>query len=87
MSDTLQQSIESEDIRSVDDGMHVPHEHSEIEYLWNPSWDRINDFTGDGAADLWGKRSRSNVSAIFIHAGAGYHSIANENIHLTACSE
>jgi hypothetical protein len=26
------------------------------------------------------------IAAIFIHAGAGYHSTANENIHLQACS-
>jgi len=27
------------------------------------------------------------VSAVFIHAGAGYHSLTNETIHLEACSE
>jgi taspase (threonine aspartase 1) len=27
------------------------------------------------------------VSAIFVHAGAGYHSITNERVHLAACSE
>lgn len=26
------------------------------------------------------------VSAIFVHAGAGYHSTANEQIHLSACN-
>jgi taspase (threonine aspartase 1) len=26
-----------------------------------------------------------NVSAIFVHAGAGYHSTTNEHIHLGAC--
>lgn len=25
--------------------------------------------------------------AIFIHAGAGYHSLQNENIHLAVCSK
>lgn len=25
--------------------------------------------------------------AIFIHAGAGYHSIQNENVHLSICSK
>ncbi|KAI1135777.1 N-terminal nucleophile aminohydrolase [Hypoxylon sp. FL0543] len=41
----------------------------------------------DGAADRWTKRRKSPVSAIFIHAGAGYHSTANEKIHLEACNE
>ncbi|KAI1084521.1 N-terminal nucleophile aminohydrolase [Whalleya microplaca] len=41
----------------------------------------------DGAADRWGKRRKQPVSAVFIHAGAGYHSTANERIHLEACSE
>jgi taspase (threonine aspartase 1) len=31
--------------------------------------------------------SRSQVSAIFVHAGAGYHSTTNEHIHLGACDE
>lgn len=25
--------------------------------------------------------------AVFIHAGAGYHSIQNENVHLTLCAK
>lgn len=25
--------------------------------------------------------------AIFIHAGAGYHSLQNENVHLSICSK
>jgi hypothetical protein len=25
--------------------------------------------------------------AIFIHAGAGYHSLQNENVHLTMCAK
>ncbi|KAI0133394.1 N-terminal nucleophile aminohydrolase [Hypoxylon sp. NC0597] len=41
----------------------------------------------DGAADRWVKRRKLPVSAIFIHAGAGYHSTANERIHLEACNE
>ncbi|KAI1214318.1 N-terminal nucleophile aminohydrolase [Annulohypoxylon truncatum] len=41
----------------------------------------------DGAADRWGKRRKLPVAAIFIHAGAGYHSTVNERIHLEACSE
>ncbi|KAG0651577.1 Threonine aspartase 1 [Hyphodiscus hymeniophilus] len=28
-----------------------------------------------------------NVSAIFVHAGAGYHSTTNEHIHLGACND
>ncbi|KAI0535581.1 nucleophile aminohydrolase [Xylaria digitata] len=50
--------------------------------------DQNNVFTVDGAADRvnkqrWGKP----VTAIFIHAGAGYHSVANEHHHLGACRE
>ncbi|KAF2971526.1 hypothetical protein GQX73_g2051 [Xylaria multiplex] len=50
--------------------------------------DQSNVFTVDGAVDKvnkqrWGKP----VTAIFIHAGAGYHSIANEHHHLGACRE
>ncbi|KAI8956948.1 N-terminal nucleophile aminohydrolase [Daldinia sp. FL1419] len=41
----------------------------------------------DGAMDRWGKRKRFPVAAIFIHAGAGYHSVANEGLHMEACSE
>lgn len=40
----------------------------------------------DGADD----RSRAGkpaVAAIFIHAGAGYHSVGNERLHLEACGE
>lgn len=45
-------------------------------------------FGNDRAADLWRRRGGSKpVTAIFIHAGAGYHSISNEQIHLEACSE
>lgn len=47
--------------------------------------DNIPSF--NGAGDRWGKRRKWPVSAIFIHAGAGYHSIANETIHLEACNE
>jgi hypothetical protein len=41
----------------------------------------------DGTSDRWGKRRKLPVSAIFIHAGAGYHSAANELVHLKACNE
>ena len=44
-------------------------------------------FGGDGAFDRVLKRRKGPVSAIFIHAGAGYHSTTNERIHLAACSE
>ncbi|KAM7212292.1 hypothetical protein V8F06_012324 [Rhypophila decipiens] len=33
------------------------------------------------------RRGKQPVAAIFIHAGAGFHSIANEGVHLEACSE
>jgi taspase (threonine aspartase 1) len=40
---------------------------------------------------LFGRNQRIqnpiNVSAIFVHAGAGYHSTTNEHIHLGACNE
>jgi taspase (threonine aspartase 1) len=44
----------------------------------------------DGAAERMFRGSqrstaRSHVSAIFVHAGAGYHSTTNEHIHLGAC--
>jgi taspase (threonine aspartase 1) len=32
-------------------------------------------------------RKYGDVACIFVHAGAGYHSTANEMIHLTACNE
>jgi len=41
----------------------------------------------DGATDRIWKRGGRPVAAIFIHAGAGYHSVTNEKIHLEACSE
>ncbi|KAI0505298.1 nucleophile aminohydrolase [Xylaria bambusicola] len=44
-------------------------------------------FAVDGAADRVSKRWGKPVTAIFIHAGAGYHSTANEEHHLKACSE
>lgn len=48
----------------------------------------------DGSTEkLFGRRSQvtpsrvANVSAIFVHAGAGYHSTTNEHIHLAACDK
>jgi hypothetical protein len=44
--------------------------------------------TMDGPADKKSCRARNApVAAIFVHAGAGYHSTTNEHIHLNACSE
>ena len=34
-----------------------------------------------------GPSQRGPVAAIFVHAGAGFHSVQNEKIHLKACSE
>ena len=33
------------------------------------------------------KRRGGDISAIFVHAGAGYHSVQNEMVHLQACAE
>jgi hypothetical protein len=33
------------------------------------------------------RRMGGDVCAIFVHAGAGYHSVQNEKIHLQACEE
>lgn len=44
----------------------------------------------DGSADTRRPRAAQSqpcVSAIFVHAGAGYHSTTNEHIHLGACNE
>jgi len=42
----------------------------------------------DGARDeRFGKSESLPVAAIFVHAGAGYHSTTNEHIHLSACKE
>ncbi len=54
--------------------------------------DTDDDFfhpAGDGAVDrMWRSRQKSTpVAAIFIHAGAGYHSTANEKLHLEVCNE
>ncbi|GAB1313154.1 Threonine aspartase [Madurella fahalii] len=43
---------------------------------------------GDGPADrVWTRRPNKPTAAIFIHAGAGYHSVQNERKHLEACNE
>jgi taspase, threonine aspartase, 1 len=42
----------------------------------------------DGALEKrFGSSRSSPVAAIFVHAGAGYHSTTNEHIHLAACKE
>lgn len=48
----------------------------------------VMDGTGDRLLGR-GQKSQSpaNVSAIFVHAGAGYHSTTNEHLHLGACNE
>lgn len=46
----------------------------------------------DGTVDRLIKK-RSSIGnprptmAVFIHAGAGYHSLQNENVHLTMCAK
>lgn len=51
----------------------------------------IPKFIMDGTTDKLFRRTQvaptrvANVSAIFVHAGAGYHSTTNEHIHLSAC--
>ena len=33
------------------------------------------------------RHGEGDVCAIFVHAGAGYHSVQNEKIHMQACEE
>lgn len=33
------------------------------------------------------RRLGGDICAIFVHAGAGYHSVQNEEVHLRACAE
>jgi taspase (threonine aspartase 1) len=54
----------------------------------------IGDFTvvshsGDGTLDKVMHRApkRRPVASIFVHAGAGYHSVVNEKVHLQACQQ
>lgn len=54
-----------------------------------PDWHHVGEEVAwwtDGV-DERDRRLKSSVAAIFIHAGAGYHSLANERLHLDACSE
>jgi taspase (threonine aspartase 1) len=32
-------------------------------------------------------RKGNEIACIFVHAGAGFHSIQNEHVHLQACNE
>ncbi|CAK7223261.1 hypothetical protein SBRCBS47491_005148 [Sporothrix bragantina] len=42
----------------------------------------------DGLTDrLFRSKSKGPIAAIFIHAGAGFHSTVNEHVHLEACSD
>jgi hypothetical protein len=57
----------------------MPDWHNSVIYEEGPWWT-------DGT-DKRGRRAKPAVAAIFVHAGAGYHSTANEKLHLDACSE
>ncbi|PHH92293.1 hypothetical protein CDD83_8107 [Cordyceps sp. RAO-2017] len=52
----------------------------------NPMMARIHHGT-DGALDrvIRSSQKPKSVPAIFIHAGAGFHSLQNQNVHLQAC--
>jgi len=46
------------------------------------------DSFGDGTVDrIWRSKPKGPIASIYVHAGAGYHSAANEKIHLEACNE
>ncbi len=45
------------------------------------------DGSGEKRTNIWGRQHHPPVGAIFVHAGAGYHSTTNEHIHLGACAE
>lgn len=53
-----------------------------------------NSLQVDGQVDDWPssmplrrRRVAGDVCAIFVHAGAGFHSVQNERVHLEACEE
>lgn len=55
------------------------------------SEDKI-DVGADGTVDRLTKKrdptgDRRPSMAIFVHAGAGYHSVQNENVHLATCAK
>ncbi len=57
------------------------------------SSESLTDAQLDGPIDLTiadmpqRRRLSGDVCAIFVHAGAGYHSFQNEKVHLAACEE
>ena len=59
----------------------------------NTSSSSLNDGNMDGSSSdkrgggAWARHTHPPVGAIFVHAGAGYHSTTNEHIHLGACAE
>lgn len=50
-------------------------------------WPDNHEHGLDGSVERIWKRTTKPVAAIFVHAGAGYHSVTNEKVHLEACSE
>lgn len=48
--------------------------------------DRVMDKKIADMTDLR-KRKGGDVAAIFVHAGAGFHSVQNEHVHLAVCAE
>ena len=54
----------------------------------NDNMNRVMDGTAERALrKSQQSQTRPHISAIFVHAGAGYHSTTNEHIHLGACNE
>lgn len=59
----------------------------------SPSPESLADAQVDGPINLTSpdmpkrRRQGGDVCAIFVHAGAGYHSLQNEKVHLAACEE
>ena len=57
------------------------------------SSENLTEAQFDGTIDLatsdmpQRRRLSGDVCAIFVHAGAGYHSFQNEKVHLAACEE
>ena len=57
------------------------------------SSENLPDAQFDGPIDLaladmpQRRRLSGDICAIFVHAGAGYHSFQNEKVHLAACEE
>ncbi|ROV92561.1 hypothetical protein VMCG_08939 [Cytospora schulzeri] len=54
--------------------------------------DTNSNVTADGTVDRLTKKrvaipDERDTMAVFVHAGAGYHSLQNENVHLTMCAK